>query len=1815
MRGDKGGNTALHNAAKRGHTAITEHLVEQGADIKKCNDEGWTALHSASKEGHTDIIDFLISRGIDANIADQKGMTPLHIASGKGHLDCTKRLVCGGSDIHKFDDGGCTALHIAAKEGHANVMKFLVHEGKNVVNTGDKNGLTPLQFASLYGHLECTRLLASITDDINKGDSSGLTSLHRSAENNKLDVTKYLVNQGARITEGDKDGRTALHVAALNGHTSIIKYLASELNVNVDTFDSNGRTPLHNTTWNGHTEATNYLISKGAKVNRRNNKGWTPLHLASQNGHLEVTKCLIANRAEVDKSSKDGKSPLHSAARNTHLPVAKYLIDNGALVNKDDNGGWTPLHIAALSDNLDFTEYLISEGALVNSRNQDGWTALHNAAGNGKLKVTCHLVSQGAEINIGNKDGWTALHKAAQNGHMEVTKCLIQNGALVNQGNNEGRTAMHNAAGNGHVKILEYLIKEGGDINLRNDYGMTVLHNASKNCQLDMTKYLISKGLDVNSADIDGWTPLHSASKNGHLEITEYLISQQAEVNRSNKEGADALHIASGNGRSEVASYLIKYGADISREDVAGRTALHYAARRGHLEVAKELLNQGADVKACTKNGLNALHYAAENGHSDITTYLINEGIDITKCDDNGSNALHKSARNGHRHVASCLINKGASVNTSSNDGWTAFIGAAENGHKDMVEYLLTQGANVNVSDKNGFTALHAAAANGHLGVVQYLVRQGVDLNKGDSNDNTAMHRAFQNGCLDVYVFLMSHGSSMNDFNVDGNAPRDPQPDDPQSESPLIDSEGKVNQLDSHGFAAIHHAMHHGYTSVIETLLSQGADINIQSGDGQTCLHHAIKLCYRTDREVEPTETLKKISTDFYHGDLSPKRALVIYLLENGANTDMRDTYGNLPIQFARDEQIRQMIFSRLPSMERITSYREEKRSSCNKLYVEVGKGPKQVELEDHGISINFPAGSFQEPEPYKIMVSILHRPSVGIDIADDESVACCGIRLDPADVAIQKPVKITMPHSISCCDPDRVTPDIVSLLQHTGWTQVSRRSYMPSSKEPPFCKVHKGYIDLYINQCAEWWILIPLKQRSGRQRVVFTPYVPDIIGLGQELLIRLHIHTDSPFIEEQIHEEEREKGYRKTHRSVPFEVVLQSGDINLLCERDDREVGKKLICLADIRNQIRQCVDLEVRQNVRETSEFHLMTIVLSQVGSRELSRSLSFVIRCRDEPPSPISIYRPKEEMLRHDLSDIELNNIAEEITVDQYYDLGVALGFNIPQLDNLEYSRLRNREQATYDMLVQWRKGQGHEAKKELLSVIKSVGTPREQIDIQALNLDTKREIPDETLVALAREMNKMKEDQFFKVGKKLGLKLTVLQHILYRTLSRMKDATVQMLSKWKTSQRNKREALRMLKSVWKSLQSATKRDASDLQTTAFPDEDIDLLEVGPTKKELLSVAREAQNVETLGKALGVDDDIISKCLQSIGTTKPKVLRVVSMLQDWVKLGGTRARLLEIAQALHFNDAALTIAKAGRNQEGCTGFFSCDAIDHWGRDLNIEELGIRLSIPPGCVKTGRTSLATLHVFSHSAFSLPVRDDEILISPVVECSLKVEETSNLTRLNLRHNLNLYDLHDLRQRDHLPCLILYRKKELGYFERIALEGTQISDDTVEIPCCDSQMLATSLTNLQAVKFHCVAFQPLYMPSSRNPVLHFHIFLPCRRYLKDIVREEGRPPMPYCRMMDMVPFNVHSGDTDLTIRCNDGSESTRQLVSIRRLVKENCSIVIQLCFLEGEEQKTLCLCIEQGTSTLVRHVFTTTIEAFEPDYDSDTHIVSLFVVL
>ena len=93
---------------------------------------------------------------------------------------------------------------------------------------------------------------------------------------------------------------------------------------------------------------------------------------------------------------------------------------------------------------------------------------------------------------------------------------------------------------------------------------------------------------------------------------------------------------------------------------------------------------------------------------------------------------------------------------------------------------------------------------------------------------------------------------------------------------------------------------------------------------------------------------------------------------------------------------------------------------------VHVQHGAEQIELEQFGVSVLIPPGAVQQSDFRKITLTLV-RDLPSIDIIDDESMACYGIRCDPPNMIFRQPVKIRIPHSTLVTNPDQVTPDIVS--------------------------------------------------------------------------------------------------------------------------------------------------------------------------------------------------------------------------------------------------------------------------------------------------------------------------------------------------------------------------------------------------------------------------------------------------------------------------------------------------------------------------------------------------------------------------------------------------------------------------------------------------------------------------------------------------------------------------------------------------------------------------------------------------------------------
>jgi hypothetical protein len=143
-----GGRMALSYAARGGHTAAVNTLLEMGAkvDVDAKDKSGRTPLSWAAGMGHEAVVELLFGTGkVDIDAKDTFGRTPLSWAAGMGREAVVEVLLGTGKvDIDAKDKSGRTPLSWAARLGYEAVVELLLGTGKVDVNTRDKSGRTPL---------------------------------------------------------------------------------------------------------------------------------------------------------------------------------------------------------------------------------------------------------------------------------------------------------------------------------------------------------------------------------------------------------------------------------------------------------------------------------------------------------------------------------------------------------------------------------------------------------------------------------------------------------------------------------------------------------------------------------------------------------------------------------------------------------------------------------------------------------------------------------------------------------------------------------------------------------------------------------------------------------------------------------------------------------------------------------------------------------------------------------------------------------------------------------------------------------------------------------------------------------------------------------------------------------------------------------------------------------------------------------------------------------------------------------------------------------------------------------------------------------------------------------------------------------------------------------------------------------------------------------------------------------------------------------------------------------------------------------------
>jgi ankyrin repeat protein len=238
---------------------------------------------------------------------------------------------------------------------------------------------------------EVSRLL-SVGADVNAKDNrEGFTPLHWASANGHVQVVKKLREHGADIEAMTSSGSTPLHCACFKGHVAVVNTLLGpndsdgatitildkrkSRGANTEAKDNGGDTPLHEASWQGRIAVVKALLSGGANVLAANDSGQLPIHYAVNMRMSEVAKCLLQQFYATTR-----RLPLHELLQDlTWIPSPKSSILAVPPLR------WA-LHrnVLGTGDVVGIIEYLVGQNpALLSSRDEDGSLPLHVACRRG----------------------------------------------------------------------------------------------------------------------------------------------------------------------------------------------------------------------------------------------------------------------------------------------------------------------------------------------------------------------------------------------------------------------------------------------------------------------------------------------------------------------------------------------------------------------------------------------------------------------------------------------------------------------------------------------------------------------------------------------------------------------------------------------------------------------------------------------------------------------------------------------------------------------------------------------------------------------------------------------------------------------------------------------------------------------------------------------------------------------------------------------------------------------------------------------------------------------------------------------------------------------------------------------------------------------------------------------------------------------------------------------------------------------------------------------------------------------------------------
>ena len=308
---------------------------------------------------------------------------------------------------------------------------------------------------------------------------------------------------------------------------------------------------------------------------------------------------------------------------------------------------------------------------------------------------------------------------------------------------------------------------------------------------------------------------------------------------------------------------------------------LHAAARASNIDKIRSLLAMGANPNKRNNVEQTALHIAAMYGQTHVISELIAAHADIEAQDMRKATPLHSAAIKGNWPAVRALIQAGAHIQAQAYLAATPLHVAVFNGCTKAVKILLDAGADINAQLINLATPLHMAAYGGHLKALQLLVQYGACLDQVDTLRRAAANVATNQSIKDYLHSI------------------------PQLSSDLQEAATKFD------------------ADIIKRLVAQGAPILTAGLHGDTLISQVIRSSNPQNRDsvnmvacmlIQPVRP-RAIGMRNHEGQTllhlaigSDNFGIALSLLHHGASVNAQDRYGNTPLHYALNKNMRDLL-------------------------------------------------------------------------------------------------------------------------------------------------------------------------------------------------------------------------------------------------------------------------------------------------------------------------------------------------------------------------------------------------------------------------------------------------------------------------------------------------------------------------------------------------------------------------------------------------------------------------------------------------------------------------------------------------------------------------------------------------------------------------------------------------------------------------------------------------------------------------------------------------------------------------------------------